>query len=584
MLSVEEVRQRFADVSDRLGELTQNEKALLEFNADLVQQYADLEAEMHSRLEDVTMLHNISRSLMSILDPDALLRNIVDSVKDRLSVESCSLLLLDEQRSFLQIQAASGKRFDEKMIRETRIPIGQGISGTVAQTGEPILVSDIESDPRWGRSNRSGYSSRSLLCVPMKVQDEVIGVLNVNEKLNETPFDEYDLKILSILAANASAALASARFIREIRNKESLISNITQSVPSGLLAIGLEGEVLLINRALRRFMRIENPSPIGKPYASVLGSGVIGLLEPIMNRAWETGSISPETIELARDDGFLPIEISGVLLRNEQGTITGILLGFRDISESREIDKLRRLDQMKSNFVSVASHELRTPLTSMIASLSLLNSSGEVGMSESQRSLVRILYRNSKRLLDLVNDILDLSRLESETITLRTRSVRVGSMLQHVYDSMNQAAEAKSVQVEIHVSDCLDFVLDEEKFEQVLLNLLSNAIKFTPEEGRIVISAEKAESGLQIWVADTGTGIPDEDKERIFDKFYQVEDAQSRTSQGTGLGLAICRKLVELHNGRIWVESELGKGSTFVIFVPCPDIVELVTSDFEQDA
>ncbi|HNT36354.1 MAG TPA: ATP-binding protein, partial [bacterium] len=272
---------------------------------------------------------------------------------------------------------------------------------------------------------------------------------------------------------------------------------------------------------------------------------------------------------------LLPLEVTGALLRDQEFTITGLLLSFRDISESREIDKLRRLDQMKSNFVSVASHELRTPLTSMIASLSLLNSSGDAGMNESQRSLIRILYRNSKRLLDLVNDILDLSRLESETITLRSKKTRIGSLLLHAIDSMRQAAEAKGIQIQCKASESLEFVLDEEKFEQVLLNLLSNAIKFTPEGGRIALSAERAPgSELRIQVSDTGTGIPDEDTERIFDKFYQVEDAPNRTSQGTGLGLAICRKIVELHQGTIWVESELGKGSTFVIEVPCPATVE----------
>ncbi|HNT35357.1 MAG TPA: GAF domain-containing protein, partial [bacterium] len=288
MLSAEEVRRQFAEICDHLDPLS-GQKSLLDFSTRLIQQYADLEADMDSRLEDVTMLHNISRSLMSILDVDDLLRNIVDSVKERLCVASCSLLLLDQNKAQLQIHAASGNRFDNKMLRETRIPVGEGISGTVAQTGEPILVRDIESDPTWGRSNRAGYSSRSLLCVPMKVQDEVIGVLNVNEKKNGTPFDEYDLKILSILAANASAALASARFVNQIRGKESLISNIAQSVPSGILALGLDGQVLLVNRLLRRFMKIEDSTPTGKSYRSVLDPGVLGMLEPIITRAWETG-------------------------------------------------------------------------------------------------------------------------------------------------------------------------------------------------------------------------------------------------------------------------------------------------------
>ena len=567
---VDKIRREYTDLLGGLGTRTESRALVADFAARLIDLYGDLETEMHSRLEDISVLHDISRSLMSILDVDQLLSNIVESVKERLDVDCCSLLLLDSGRAYLKIRAASGERFSPEVMAKTRIQLGEGIAGTVALQGEPLLVKDIEKYPQWKKGRNPGYTGNSFLCVPMRIEGEVIGVINVNGKPGQQDLDEHDLTLLSILAGAASSALANARLYERLGDREHFISCIAQSIPTGLMALAPDGTILMFNRTLSRFFNVAVETVEGREYEQVLAVGIVNALRPIVKNGWETGLSTGQTLEVAQEGETqrLPLEVTGVLLRDEEGTINGLLLVFRDISESREITKLKELDRLKSNFIAVASHELRTPLTSIIASLYLLENLTNEAADPKQLSLIDILHRNAQRLLALVNDLLDLARLDSHTQHLTVENVSVSALVQAVRESILPAAEKKHISVESQIDEDLRFDLDREKFEQVLLNLVSNAIKFTPEDGAVTVTAKKEKGILQVDVRDTGIGIPDDSRAKIFDTFYQVEDAPERTARGTGLGLPICRKIVELHGGSISLESQLGEGTVFTVTVP----------------
>ena len=227
-------------------------------------------------------------------------------------------------------------------------------------------------------------------------------------------------------------------------------------------------------------------------------------------------------------------------------------------------ERLKELDKLKSDFVSMVSHELKTPLAAMRTSAQVLELP-DVN-TETKAEMLDIILRNIERQTNLVNDLLDLSRLESGRMDLKFEELSLDSIIADSIESVRQAAKEKGLTLDIELPKDLDSVkADREKLATVIVNLLDNAIKFTPSgKGKITIKARELNGQVEVRVSDTGIGIPLEDLDKIFDRFYQVDSTLTREAGGTGLGLAICKGIIEAHNGHIWAESELGKGSTFI--------------------
>ncbi|NWG04036.1 MAG: response regulator [Syntrophaceae bacterium] len=239
--------------------------------------------------------------------------------------------------------------------------------------------------------------------------------------------------------------------------------------------------------------------------------------------------------------------------------------------------ELRKIDAMKSEFVSVASHELRTPLAAIKNAVQLMLSGKTGEINEHQSKFLSMAERNINRLTNILNDLLNLSRIESGKVELKFQNLELGKVIELTTSALRPQADAKSIQIEVGVQEPLPEVYgDPEKIEQILTNLIGNAIKFTPEGGKIIVSATPLPKGdtsgygdqVVVSVKDTGIGIPSEHLGAIFEKFHQVEGSLHRSVSGTGLGLAITKGLVEAHQGKIWVESEVEKGSTFTFTLP----------------
>ncbi|MCM8766330.1 MAG: ATP-binding protein [Candidatus Omnitrophica bacterium] len=269
-------------------------------------------------------------------------------------------------------------------------------------------------------------------------------------------------------------------------------------------------------------------------------------------------------------------------LREKQGEIEKINTELRSQREillqtttelQRANEYLKKLSQIKSDFVSVVSHELRTPLTSIRESISLILD-GEAGeINSEQMKFLRIAEKNVERLTNLINDILDFSKLESGGASLNPRRTNLNQVVQIVYEAMYPAIQDKSIEVKMELSPELpESWMDPEKINQVLTNMLSNALKFTPVGGTIWIRTRpllrEGKEEIEVSVRDTGPGIAQEDIPKLFTPFSQLASPLTRKSGGTGLGLAICKNIVELHGGNIGVESEVGKGSEFYFRIP----------------
>ena len=239
-----------------------------------------------------------------------------------------------------------------------------------------------------------------------------------------------------------------------------------------------------------------------------------------------------------------------------------------ELNEANE--KLRELSDMKEEFLALTTHDLRSPLT-VISGVINFFTSGRLGdMTPEQKNMVAMMERNTQSLIELVNDLLDASKLESGTLRLEVAAVELGPLVAELRETMLPMAKEKEIALEEHVAADLPAVsADRAKLRRVLVNLLSNAVKFTPTGGRIDVNAERdGDRAVRVSVTDTGVGIPPEDLARLFDKFEQARSRATRSEKGTGLGLYITRQLVELHGGHINVESEVGQGSTFSFTIP----------------
>ena len=225
------------------------------------------------------------------------------------------------------------------------------------------------------------------------------------------------------------------------------------------------------------------------------------------------------------------------------------------------------------------SHELRTPLNSVLALSQLMISRGADGIPEDDLEHLRVIERNGRQLLNLINDLLDLSKIESGRMEALCGEFDPGLTIRQALETAQPLAEEKGLELNVHVADLPVMCSDEEKVRQIVLNLLSNAVKFT-DRGEIAVTAVAIEDKLSIAVRDTGTGISSDDLRHVFDEFRQVDGSTTRRHEGTGLGLAICRKLAGILGGEIAVESEPGRGSNFTLTLPlpCPSSSELAGS------
>jgi PAS domain S-box-containing protein len=370
---------------------------------------------------------------------------------------------------------------------------------------------------------------------------------------------ELNRELKAEVAERALARDALARISRQN-------ALILESAAEGIYGMDPQGYTLFLNPAAARMLGRAPDDAIGRPFEAVLGMGAAtgaDAVNPV--RATLSSGVGREVKDAAfrRADGTsFPVEYASTPIV-EEGQLTGAVVTFRDVTERREVER------MKDEFVSVVSHELRTPLTSIRGSLGLL-AAGKLGeVPEKGRRMLEIAVQNTDRLVRLINDILDIERIESGRVTMELRPVDASELAHQSVEVMAAMAEKAGVRLYAW-ADRQPLEADPDRVLQVLTNLLSNAIKFSPPGGEVTLTTERGAGEAVFHVRDQGRGIPADRLESIFERFSQVDSSDARDKGGTGLGLAICRSIVQQHGGRIWVESEPGVGSTFTFTLPTP--------------
>ena len=452
----------------------------------------------------------------------------------------------------------------ESMIRQSvglHTVASSELAGRAWTRGRTVWIRDLteaETDARAATAIRHGMASG--WAIPVRVGNNVLAVLEFycRRQLRE---DEEALASVEAVAASLGQMLARTREqgrAEDLTRQQEVLLN---AVADGICGLDRSGGVTFANPAAARLLGASAGSLTARPIHEILHpAGRCGADCPLLEIMEGAGARTGETTMTRANGTEFPGEY-GIMPIFERGQFSGSVLSFRDISQRYA------LDRMKDEFVATAGHELRTPLTSIRGALGLL-SSGMLGkIDDKAANLLRIALSNSERLIRLINDMLDLERIQHVRETVAHGPVQLAEVVRLAIEGMQPVADAARIQL-LHDTMQAEVSGDEDRLTQVMTNLLSNAIKFSPAGSTVSVMMRVEEHGATISVIDQGRGVPTQMLETIFDRFRQVDASDSRQKGGTGLGLSICRTIVEQHGGRIWAECNLVRGTTFRVFLP----------------
>lgn len=515
-----------------------------------------------TKRRELSTLYAVSLKFASTLDRREIVDILMDNAYALVRTDAVVVSLLDED-GVLRVTGRLGLSPDAVDILERKNsanPLYVSASAVL-----PVVLRDRREDSRFEEFLlRTGFDS--MMAVPLYASASVIGVVSCFSR-EEGSFDDDAARLLLTMASEAAVALEKASLYQTTLEDKGKIEAIINSLSDGLMVIDRHGRFVLANPSARRLLglprEMEGMSLLrimdGMQWTATKGSrGWESLLEEVLEKG---ESVEEEMTLLAEKPIYF--QVSLVPLKDREGGTGGAVILLHDVTGFVE------LDRMKSEFISIVSHELKTPLTSIKGFVRLLTAQRVGPVNEKQRRYLDIVLRQTESLTALINDLLDLSKIEAGMLEVRRDAVELGELVEGVFLQLRNMAQEKGINLEADIPEHLPSLCgDAERLNQVFVNLVHNALKFTSSGGRVSVTARVDGDKCRIEVSDTGMGIPPSELPRIFDKFYQVDSSSTRKQSGTGLGLTITRRLVEAMDGRITVQSRQGEGTTFTMFLP----------------
>lgn len=564
---------------------------------------------LHRRINELNALYEAGKSIGSTANLRELLRQIVSLASHVTEAKVGSIMLLDNRSEFLTIEAAIG--LDEKIVEQTRLPVGESIAGTVAKEGEPLIIEDVESDGRFKRMNKDRYGSSSLLCAPLKIKNRVIGVINMANKTTGEKFDKNDLRLLTTFAAQAAVAVDDANQFEKKRRqlteyeilhelalemnqvntldqfREKLLDKLSRVFPVDYaiwFSVDCENNLLITENILG-----ESKLPLtesGKLDLKKVGldknpafdfddnfkfDDIEALSEFLSEKVTESNLLpTPERAYLG-----IPIFRYGLpayiffiatdqlsSYSEEDISLAKLVISQSAILFEKERTMLNatRLLTM-GNMISEISHDLRRPLTTIKGGLQIMR---ERLPGESQNSELFVTVEDEVvRMNELVRELVDFSnpnKYQTEKIDLRTIIAKAGDLVGPDLRKKNISFETSFEELEWKV------IINKNQILEMFLNLFINAIDAMEQNGTLSVEGlleqpeHKKEDYLAVRVKDTGVGIKPENVHKVFDRYFTTK------STGTGLGLAVVERIISAHGGTLNVESKVGEGTTFTIY------------------
>jgi signal transduction histidine kinase len=588
------------------------------------------------QLDRLEHQNEIGRVLLTDRNMRGVTHHVAESAAQLLRCEVALVTLTTEQPTRLVIEAATGPL---GMLVGAAVPAEDSLPGWVVARRQPLILNDPDDGAVPFRPVVERVPVRRAIVLPLIAGGRCVGALGVLNPRDGRRFADTDVALLRELAEYAALNVEAIQAIEALREREHhaallnrISSRVRQSLEIGVildtavrelgLALGVsrcyvrlrrgadldppacewhtadvpalgdhpDPAAALIQRAFRERHTVETPDAREVPAVNVSGPALLEplavLVAPVVLRGEAAGVLAFHQMGLPRLWRSGEIALVEAVAGEVAIAISNARL-YRSVeAASRElvakIAELERVDRAKAQFLANMSHELRTPLNSVIGFSDFLLQGGQGSVSDEQRDALEIIARNGRHLLDLVNDVLDLAKVDAGRMDLDLRPVDLRTVIPQVLSGMDNLVQTKGHRIQLVLGDHpLTVRADETRARQVFVNLLSNAVKFTPPGGGIVLEAERRRSLLplgpehkeerevvMVSVTDTGIGIAAEDQPRLFSEFTQIDGSLGRQYEGTGLGLALCKRLMDLHGGRIGVDSAPGRGSRFWVEFP----------------
>jgi signal transduction histidine kinase/YesN/AraC family two-component response regulator len=564
----------------------------------LLKELKNTNEELKKRIDELNALYQAGRALSSTNTLEELLANILSLATEVIGAKTGSIMLLDSDSRNLSIKSAIG--LDKEIINNTRLELGKGVSGYVAEKGQPLLVENIEKDPRFKRISKEKYETKSLICAPLKVKEKILGVINLNNKISGEVFNAEDLKLISTFASQAAIAIDDAYNLEQSRKKITQLSVLHQ-IASRLSTLDDFGELTcFIFEQLKKIMPLdfsfwfdwdERNQKVRLSLIQGLEKSVrdkrSGLEIPVLDLdIFDRDKLCEKIKKRLMDDGLIPQKsffCSFPILA--EGAFHGILCAgnFRELPLSGEEEEIISIvgSQASSiyerqrailnatrlltmgNMMSEITHDLKKPLTNLKGVIQLLKEGKGEGKKE---ELMHILDREIQRASELVRELVDFSNPGK----YQTEKKSILSPLEKSLKLLETDIEKNRIKLIKAYPDNLPPVyINENELLEVFINILLNAIESMPEGGELKVELsrhydpQKQDSFLEVCISDQGVGIAKDNLNRVFERYYTTKEG------GSGLGLSIVERIVKAHNGFLKVESRPNKGTKFFIYLPC---------------
>lgn len=559
------------------------------FNAELERRVEERTSELSAEKARLEAVHNITLELTASLEEiDQTLNKALELAAQAVGARRGSIMLRQEQdRNELMCRAV----LTTKGLAQTQNILiafeqGIGLAGWVMEHQESVCIADVRYDARWLREEGRADEVRSVIAAPLMTQDGPQGVLMLSSpEINF--FTQEQVQLLTTIASEVGIVIHNATLYTVInqvlmrqgdlltaqREEYSKSQAILQSLGEGVIVLDEQYNVVLFNAAAETMLGVPARYLVGGPVYRIAA-----YRDPIMTadraelilealrkglQALESSHIYNAMIELPEPSKSIAVNFAP-WVGPQGGGQYGHVVVLRDITREIEADRAKR------NFISSVSHELRTPLTSIkgYVDLLLLGAAGQI--TEGQQSFLTVVKNNANRLMELINDILEIGRIDEGKVQLHFDKVRIEDLVADVMQTMRAEIQRKQMHVTVDIESGLpEITVDPRRLTQVIMNLVSNAVKYTFPQGVIRVQALLNPAGmLQMDVVDNGVGLTPDQQKKLFRRFYRADNPLSSDAGGTGLGLSIAKSFIELHGGEMWVESEIGKGSTFSFIIP----------------
>jgi len=513
--------------------------------------------------ESLEMLVMVSRLLSSKLDISELLTTIMRLASRVVGAERASLYLLDEKAQELYFDVALGLPED---VQKMRFKLGEGIAGTCAKEGRSIIINDTASDPRHSKKadSKSGFVTRSLLTCPMIIKGKVIGVVQAINRI-EGDFTEIDKNNFEAFSSQAAIAIENSRLFSSVKEEKRKMEIVFKRIKEGAILTDVNGGIILINSSAKIYLEHEKYK-----FENISG-------------AFQNFEIKPALSEiLAGEEPLCRFELYREKPKRFYLDGSAIKL-FREDKEGNQIAEgklwimadvtAQRLEErMARNFLSLISHKFKTPLASINGFAQILrDEAASKSLPDMVKKSSETIYSQGQKLNVLVESLLDFVTMDSlDACSLEKIEFDASDFLEEIAeDARGRFKDTPGLVIKVATPEPVKVKADRKIFASAVKSLIDNAVKFNKNKDKLVILSTQSRDGYAlISVGDNGPGIPGEELENIFHRFYQVEASFTGQVEGWGLGLALVKKIAEVHGGKVFARSQLQKGSAFTIALP----------------